>query len=485
MTHIIIEVGIIVLLIYMPLAFGGGSPFSIVFLEAMSALLFLVWWIPLIVQRHPHTRQSYRKPQSSRSASRAYHLRLAVPPFWLAGVCFGGLILLQSLPLPGMIVRLLSPATYQLYAEAARVTGEARPAFLTLSVCPYVTELALYQLLAYAALFWVMINTLQPAQVKRLVAVIIGLGLLEAGFGFSQLSGHTLDVLVEVQGGGTLAYGTFANRNHFAGYLEMVILLSFGILLTCFGQRSSTSGRKLVRFLDEKYAKILLTFFLIFVLICAHLLSGSRGGIISFAGGAVCLCVLAYNRRLFRKWVSLMLIFVLLALVAVVIASPEQLLDRLNAFLRPGAEQSFLSRWEVWTDAFTIWRDFPCIGAGMGTFSHIFQAYQRFAAEEFFTHAENDYLQLLLETGLVGFVLMLWIAGRFIVDTLRAWKHRRSRWAIAITAGGLSAMCSLLIHSAFDFNLHLPANALLFTVIAALTYRTANTRTHTRRHEHS
>jgi O-antigen ligase len=115
-----------------------------------------------------------------------------------------------------------------------------------------------------------------------------------------------------------------------------------------------------------------------------------------------------------------------------------------------------------------MFQDFPVWGAGLGTFSSLFPSYQTFISDLFVSHTENDYLQALAEMGIIGGILGLWIGSLYFYTTLKAWEKKHSHWSIVIVAGGISAMVSLLIHSWVDFNLHIPSNALLFSVIAAL-----------------
>jgi O-antigen ligase len=476
MSEKIIELGIIFLLIYTPLAIGGGSEFSVVLLEMVSGILLVVWFAKVVAQRHRVFRRHRVKERlMRRDRQDRYSIRLAISPLFVPICIFGVLILLQLIPVPGFLVKILSPHTYHLYAEWASYTASAIPGLLPLSVYSHATEGELYKFLAYAALFLVIMNTIRSQkQMKRLVYTIIAVGFLESFYSFAQFSGYSLPYF-NIGQRSSLAYGTFVNRNHLAGYLEMVIPLAFGVLFVCLGKSGPSPLKKFMALFEEKYLKALLVLFIIFILIGALFLTGSRGGILSFSLSMLFLCLLAYTRRLLRKWVLVVLIFLLLVLGSVVIASPEIVIRRLSALTKPETEQSFRYRWEVWKDSVLICRDFPLFGSGFGTFSHIFQRYQRFPSDVFFAYTENDYLQQLVETGVVGIFLILWIGVVFFVRTLTAWKQRHSRWTIAMIAGGLSAVFSLCIHSTVDFNLHVPSNAILFTVVAALSYVAAHT----------
>jgi O-antigen ligase len=146
----------------------------------------------------------------------------------------------------------------------------------------------------------------------------------------------------------------------------------------------------------------------------------------------------------------------------------DLIVQRLQALTHLENVHSLQFRLKVWQGAFGMFQDFPVWGAGLGTFSSLFPSYQTFISDLFISYTENDYLQALTEMGIIGGILGLWTGCLYFYTTLNAWKKKHSRWSIVIVAGGISAMVSLLIHSWVDFNLHIPSNTLLFSVIAAL-----------------
>ncbi len=129
---------------------------------------------------------------------------------------------------------------------------------------------------------------------------------------------------------------------------------------------------------------------------------------------------------------------------------------------------------QVWRDTLGIIQDYPVVGTGMGTFQYIYPAYQSFPADVTFTHTENDYLQLLSEGGAVGFALMAGIIALVGAAMMRGMirpplsTNSRRPDNSTIVLGCFAALLSMLVHSFFDFNLHIPANALLFTAVLAM-----------------
>ena len=87
-----------------------------------------------------------------------------------------------------------------------------------------------------------------------------------------------------------------------------------------------------------------------------------------------------------------------------------------------------------------------------------------------FDHAHNDYVELLTGTGSAGFLLGAGAGLVFFRNVFRRWRQKRSMFGKCIGAGGLASLVAIAIHSFVDFNLHIPANAMLFAVISAITY---------------
>jgi O-antigen ligase len=440
----IIEIGIIVLLVYTPLAFGGVTQPSITFLEIVSGVLLLVW----LAKR---TSQRRNIPQKTE------HFPVMIYGFFVV-------IVLQCVPLPGSFVKMLSPATYQSYHEGTVYTGLPFPNWLPLSVCSQATEEELYKYLAYGIIFFMIVQTIRTRrQVNRLVFSILAVGLLEALYGFTKF-------LRIASKSGVWVHGTFVNKNHFAGYMEMVILLALGVFFTRFETPGSAHLKLSVDAIREKYPKAFLMLLGILIMISAQVLSGSRGGISSLSFGILCFALLASSRRLLRRWVVILLFFLPIVVGATALMSPNILVQALKRFTGLQFEQSFLFRWELWKSAAHIFRDFPIIGSGLGTFTHLGQRYRTFREQlQHYQYAENDYLQFLAESGIIGMSLLLISAWMFLSATFVLWKQRHSRWTVALSAGGMSALFSIVIHSVTDFNLHIPSNALLFTVVAALS----------------
>lgn len=126
-----------------------------------------------------------------------------------------------------------------------------------------------------------------------------------------------------------------------------------------------------------------------------------------------------------------------------------------------------LARITVWGGIVEMIKDYPLLGAGPGTFAIVYTQYQPggFDYRTFMGH--NDYLHFVSETGLLLIPVMAWMIVALFIKGFKK-LNNPSRLVRGITLGAMSGITAILVHSIFDFNLHIPANAILFTILAAL-----------------
>jgi putative inorganic carbon (hco3(-)) transporter len=125
-------------------------------------------------------------------------------------------------------------------------------------------------------------------------------------------------------------------------------------------------------------------------------------------------------------------------------------------------------RVSIFKDTWRIVHDHPWTGTGLGTLEIVFPRYESYYDGRVVDHAHNDYLELLADTGLIGGTFMLGfvaLLGWRGISNLRAAKDPMYR---SFYCGSVVACTGLLLHSIVDFNLHIPSNALLFLLLAAM-----------------
>ncbi|PYY12101.1 MAG: hypothetical protein DMG69_02295 [Acidobacteria bacterium] len=126
------------------------------------------------------------------------------------------------------------------------------------------------------------------------------------------------------------------------------------------------------------------------------------------------------------------------------------------------------SRKSMALDSLRMWRDHLVLGVGLGNFETAYPGYQSLPTDLWIDHAHDDYLEAAAETGLVGAVLILSALALFFRLAFQDLRHRLRSEGGWIRLGAAIGCCGLLVHSFFDFNLHIPANAAWFASLAGL-----------------
>jgi O-antigen ligase len=394
------------------------------------------------------------------------------------------LVLFQVLSLPAGLLKVLSPKTYALRLDLSPLSSSitqlpndsitksssfsSSPVSFPLSFVPFITQIEFFKWFALIALFIFLPKWKGFEKGKStLIAVIMFVGILESLYGMIEFfSGHEHILHIDASSLISSVTGTFINRNYFAGYLLMVIPLAIGYVFhrESFNEDPSVGWYRRLSSLDGK------TYFLVFgviLMILGLLLSASRMGILSLLLSFTVVALLFRNPER-KQRLSKTPIFILgVALLWGALIGLDAVISRFFA-----VSEGFKNRWEIWANTLQIIKDFPLLGSGLGTFTQVFPAYRSFHIEGLITHAENDFLQLASETGLVGTGLLT-VAFLFLLykafSGIRKLSPEDSRRYIGI--GGLVGILALLIHSMVERNIQVPANAFLFTFIFALVLK--------------
>jgi O-antigen ligase len=452
----IIETGLIALLVLSPLPAASVHEWSVLVIELAAGLMAAAY---IFLEPKPRLNE---------------HLEAALRPIKYAAAGFFGFIVFQVIPLPAAAVRLLSPGTYafrKLYAPEF-----ARMKLMSLSVAPSQTLRAGLELLPYFILGSLIIRTVtHGAQMRRIILVLIGCGVFQSLYGLYELSAGEPRILFYPKVFSLESVtGTFVNRSHLSGYLEMIVPLAVGLLIarmSLFSFGVKGVREKFLLMMSQGVAGNLLIAGSVVVMSLGIVRSNSRAGLVVlvfsfflFTG----LSVLAFGRVGYRElWVrnfirAIVLIILALSLYVGVGSTIQRFaLDNLLHEDRP----------LYWTNVAGMIRDFPVFGTGLGTFASAYPAYEkRGGPEMLLTHAHNDYLEFFSELGLVGTVFLFGGILTLAIRSFLVWRERRNPEAKGLALGGIVSLAGMGLHTLTDFNLHIPANMLLFTVVLSLTF---------------
>jgi len=114
-------------------------------------------------------------------------------------------------------------------------------------------------------------------------------------------------------------------------------------------------------------------------------------------------------------------------------------------------------------------KDYPIVGSGPGTFNLLYPKYRDRRLRTFMNATHNDYLQYAEEMGLFGIGSFILLLVLFCKRNLNLIKNLPDKYLQGLTIGFLVSISAIAIHGLVDFNLQIPANALLFWIILALS----------------
>jgi O-antigen ligase len=340
----------------------------------------------------------------------------------------------------------------------------------------YVGRLELLRVLVYAALFFAILNNLhsqESTQVIAFTAVFLAMTIamcaiwqylaradkvpaLSAWFE-SVIFAHKrwyFDRLYADRGS-----GTYMNPNHLAGYLEMLLPLALAYTL---------AGRA------KPLTKVLLGYAALVILVGIGV-TGSRGSWIATGVALLFFFGILASHRSYR--LPALLMMVLLGGASIYFVTSSQFFKQRA---QPAISEGRLDlsvRYELWEATVQMWRDHPWFGVGPGHFDYRFRVYRPPSVQLRPDRAHNEYLNLLADWGVAGAAMVGGTLCVLFAGLVRTWRHvRRSEREFAsnrsnkfaFVVGAAVGLLALLGHSVVDFNLQIPANAILAVSLMAL-----------------
>jgi len=324
---------------------------------------------------------------------------------------------------------------------------------------------------AYTFLFALLLQFLNSKRSKRLLIIIFGSAVAQALYGVMMvLTELEIGFLVEKIYFKGQATGTFINPNHFAAYIVMGLSIGIAVLMVKMKDlkgKENLLGRSLQVMMSGSLAWRLA----LIVLVVGLVMSSSRMGNVSFVFAlfAASGLYMLIKRRL--MWVWIFLLASILIIDTVVIGTKFGV-DRLVSEMAGTAVREE-TRASVLQASLPMINDFLWLGSGAGSYYSVFPMYRvDSVGVDFYKHVHNDYVEFLIELGVIG-VLPLIV---FVFLSLRASYRaliRRDNWAQIAGYAALMSMIAIAVHSTADFSLRIPAYATTLIAVLAVTYSEA------------
>ena len=426
-----VEWGVVGLLLFAPLPFGGVRPWSQAAIEAGVAVVASLWVLrmlsagELVLRRHP--------------------------AFW-----------------PGVLMAVV---------VAVQVLVPGR------SASPYATGESARLYAAYLVLLIVLSGYLSTrARILRLTWVMVGYGTAMAVLGLVNYAlGATRLLWLPKSLYLARLTATFLNPNHQAFYFAICLFLGVGLVLRPGrGNGRHPGSSAMGGSAGERSWRLPVTVVLIgalLVLATALTLTLSRGATVSTLGGVTTLLLLLSASRS-RTRLPLLIVGCVVAFAAYVMWMGME--TAAARFVGLAREPFGDLRWPVWEATLRMALEAPVLGVGLGGYQDAFMRFRPTAVpiDKLIDFAHNDYLQLFAETGLVGLGLLAWALIGLGVFVARHLVARRDPFVRGLAMGALCALAVAALHSLVDFGLHRPANALLVVAVSAVLPATLTWRVH-------
>jgi O-antigen ligase len=294
---------------------------------------------------------------------------------------------------------------------------------------------------------------LRGSQARSLAVIFSVYGAALAAFAliYSLSSNDKLYWIRQPRNGGWI-YGPYVNHNHYAGLIEMLVPIPLVLALTRLASPRTRSAAAAAAAL----------------MVGTIFLSGSRGGMLAIVAELAILAILLVKQK--RGLSTAILVGVFLALVVGLLAwvGGDAVVKRWASVGSSHPDISVDMRLNIDRDAFRMFLKKPVLGWGLGTFPVVYPQFRTFYTNFFVNEAHNDYLQLLVEMGVLGFGTMLWFLLTIYTRALKKIGNWAGDLSGATTLACVLGLSGILVHSAFDFNLQIPANAALFYVLCTI-----------------
>ncbi len=395
---------------------------------------------------------------------------------WMTGFLWGDVVPMKlSLPTVVFLAAGALAALQLLSGTLETGSGSAALVRVSQTFSPPATR----SFLSWWALTGIVLLVTSSLHDKRRILALLGalllLGSFQAAYGmYEQFSGHQHIFGTPRHYHLGSVTGTYVNHNHFGGLLAMLIPVALGLAASCANSWDrrrivSWSARLRLWVSAPRTAPVTLIVFLMGLMLVAVVFSLSRGAAVGLAAGLMVTVFMLLRRRSSRLQgraaaVVVLTVCLLSGWVGVSVGASHR--------LSPSHEASVASvvfRRIAWTDTLKMLRDYPILGVGSGAFETVYPLYRSAKLTGLHvSHAHNDYLEFIAERGLVGAALLIVGIPALLSFAVSAARDVKDARALAWMAGLSGGVAAIMVHSFFDFNLHIPANLMVAATLVGL-----------------
>jgi O-antigen ligase len=372
------------------------------------------------------------------------------------------LLLVTLVPLPLALTRLTGAERYRQNAAAAQALQQAADLNLVEAVAPtFAFTRNRAGTMRIAALAIVMIGCgmlaarmaprARPAFLRTVVLGGAAIGVAGCVALRYMPQGDTLWWVIPIRHDLPGPVACFINRNHFGGLMALLAPAAIALTITDLAHRRWLRG--------------LLAGCCFVVLTAAVIDSRSRGAFVAYLAGLLAAPVALATTR--RPLLGIVLGVLLCAAAGAALTARNPILrERLATFLDPSANESLQARLAAWQGTIRICGAYPVAGAGPNAFRMVYPQFRVESTRGFRTHAENEYVQLLAETGIAGACLCMLLVVLYLRSANSAERPSGGANVLAMAAAGAAAAAAM--HAMGDFALHSPLYAAVFAALLGL-----------------
>lgn len=324
-----------------------------------------------------------------------------------------------------------------------------------ISVDPFATQVTALHIFALSVFFCAALVFIESSsRLRRLATVLTIFGFIYAFYAILQ-SVLSPDVIYGIYKSQGLPFGSFVNRNDFASIIVMFLSVPLGLLFTGAIRR------------DKK----LLYVVAIALMATSLLLSNSRGGLVAVIAEIIFLVILttrAKGKKELLLKAALSLLLIVGAIGGAVFVGGDISLSRIGeSATEIDTEPETTTRFHIWSVTTKVIADSMPLGSGLGAFPQAYAKFDTLSGYQRVEQAHNDYLQVLADAGIVGLGIgIVFLIAFFRQGFASASVDNTFRKGIAV--GAFAGCFGVLVHSLFDFVLHITAISVMFIMLLAM-----------------